>query len=258
MAPEGGSKTLLYALIGVGGAVVLAVVVLVVILVASRPEPTEGVASADQQEQIIIPQSSAQPAESPSEQAAVQPSGTQPITPIEEDAGEAASASTKRGDGAHRQGSKQARQESGEESSGTSSESASSAPASPSAKVGSTALDSLLDGALGSPAGSSPRPTKAARAEPSSDLPDHLNRAQVQGGMNRVAAAVRRCGAGQSGTVMVNVVISGSTGRVTSANVTGNFAGTPVGSCAARAVRGASFPRFQQSSLSVRYPFQVQ
>jgi hypothetical protein len=76
--------------------------------------------------------------------------------------------------------------------------------------------------------------------------------------MNGVAGRVRRCGNGQSGTVMVNVVISGATGRVTGADVGGSFAGTPVGSCAARAVRSARFPRFRQSSLTVRYPFQVQ
>jgi hypothetical protein len=74
--------------------------------------------------------------------------------------------------------------------------------------------------------------------------------------MRRVAGAVSRCGRGESGRVTVNVVISGSSGRVSSATVTGSFAGTAVGSCAARAVRGARFPRFRDKSLTVRgYPF---
>ena len=128
-------------------------------------------------------------------------------------------------------------------------------------KRGSNALDALLDGAIGggnkAPSGRGASNSAAApAADPS--LPARPSRSQVQAGMNKVAPRVRRCGNGTTGTVMVNVVISGSSGRVTGANVSGQFAGTPVGSCAARAVRGATFPRFSQSSFSVRYPFQVQ
>ena len=56
---------------------------------------------------------------------------------------------------------------------------------------------------------------------------------------------------------MVAITVAGATGRVTGANVTGQFAGTPVGSCVARAVRGASFPRFQRASFVINYPFRI-
>ena len=73
--------------------------------------------------------------------------------------------------------------------------------------------------------------------------------------MNAVAPAVKRCGQGNGGTITMNVMI-GTTGRVTSAAATGAFAGTPIGSCAARAVRRAKFPS-SQKSLNVKYPFKL-
>jgi hypothetical protein len=51
---------------------------------------------------------------------------------------------------------------------------------------------------------------------------------------------------------MVNVVIAKS-GKVTSAVVTGKFAGTPTGACVERAVETARFPR--SDGLSTPYPF---
>ena len=54
----------------------------------------------------------------------------------------------------------------------------------------------------------------------------------------------------------VDVVVDGGTGEVSWATVTGPFAGTPVGACAARVVRTATFPRFRDQSLTIRgYPF---
>jgi hypothetical protein len=56
--------------------------------------------------------------------------------------------------------------------------------------------------------------------------------------------------------VTVKVVI-GQTGRVASAVSVGPFAGTAVGSCAAKAVRKAKFP-ISQTTLTVKYPFNLQ
>jgi hypothetical protein len=39
--------------------------------------------------------------------------------------------------------------------------------------------------------------------------------------------------------------------------VSGPFAGTPVGSCVARAVRAARFPPFAEDRFEVTYPFQL-
>ena len=62
-------------------------------------------------------------------------------------------------------------------------------------------------------------------------------------------------GMGRSGVATVRVTFTGSSGRVTTAIVEGQFAGTPQGSCVARAVRAASVPRFAQPTVSVVYPF---
>jgi len=51
--------------------------------------------------------------------------------------------------------------------------------------------------------------------------------------------------------------VAGATGRVVSAEPTGVAAGTSLGQCAARAVRLAKFPRFEQERLQIRYPFDI-
>jgi len=85
-------------------------------------------------------------------------------------------------------------------------------------------------------------------------LPRTLSRDQVQAGMSRVAGAVRSCGDGQGGNLTVWVTISGN-GKVSSASVIGSHASTPVGACAVRHVRRATFPAFADPSLRVKYPF---
>jgi len=56
------------------------------------------------------------------------------------------------------------------------------------------------------------------------------------------------------GTAMVNVVIAKS-GKVSSATVTGKFAGTPTGTCVEAAVKTASFP--PSEGFTTPYPFQL-
>jgi hypothetical protein len=53
---------------------------------------------------------------------------------------------------------------------------------------------------------------------------------------------------------MVNVVIA-TNGRVSSATVTGRFAGTPTGACVEQAVMAGAFP--PSDGLSTPYPFQL-
>jgi predicted Zn finger-like uncharacterized protein len=131
-------------------------------------------------------------------------------------------------------------------------------------KGGSDALDDLLGGSLSGPkkGGSSSKKTSSSKPSSSSSssggggaIKASLDRGDVQKGMGSVAGAVKRCSQGQHGTVTLQVVI-GTTGRVSSANPTGAFAGTPVGNCAARAVRRAKFPR-SKKTLKVKYPFKL-
>ena len=120
--------------------------------------------------------------------------------------------------------------------------------------MGSSDLDALLDNALGMM--SSPTEMAAAPAA-DTNLPDTPPRDSVASGLRSVSGAVRSCGAGQHGMAQVTVTVSGATGRVTNAVVSGQFAGTPVGSCVARAVRGARFPRFRRSTFQVTFPYSL-
>lgn len=100
-------------------------------------------------------------------------------------------------------------------------------------------------------------PAEASEPEASpEELPEHPSREAVQHTMTALLPAIRECAAGQSGALQVEVTV-GSSGRVRNALVTGAFAGTPEGSCMARTVRGARFPRFGQESFTVRYPFRL-
>jgi hypothetical protein len=105
-----------------------------------------------------------------------------------------------------------------------------------------------------------PPPTQAAVApaptERAESLPDTPDRDAIQQALGAVTPAVQACGAGEHGVADVDIVIA-SSGRVTTATVNGRFAGTPIGSCIARAVRGARFAPFAQPRYEVTYPFHL-
>ena len=58
------------------------------------------------------------------------------------------------------------------------------------------------------------------------------------------------------GVATVTLTVRGS-GQVSHALVGGTFAGTPQGSCIARAVKLARFPSFSDDSVRITYPFQL-
>ncbi len=88
------------------------------------------------------------------------------------------------------------------------------------------------------------------------DLADSPDRSTIQAVLAARLEAVTACANGAHGLADVDIVISGS-GRITTATVNGSFAGTPVGSCIARAVRGATFPPFSQPRFEVTYPYHL-
>jgi predicted Zn finger-like uncharacterized protein len=123
-------------------------------------------------------------------------------------------------------------------------------------------LDDLLEGALSG---------KKAKARASSSSSDDdsprkgssdsasagpLAKGAVVSGMNGVKPKVAECynQFKVPGMAMVSVVI-GKSGKVTSATVTGKFAGTPTGGCVEKAVKSASFP--PSDGLSTPYPFSL-
>jgi predicted Zn finger-like uncharacterized protein len=124
-----------------------------------------------------------------------------------------------------------------------------SEPAKPS---GPRTIDDLLDSALSGK--SAKRTTKSAPA-PSENLPKQPSKSEVLKAMGGVKGAVSACAKGQNGVAIVNVTVAGSTGRVTNAQVEGITG--PAGSCIAKAVRRAKFPKFQQSTFKVKFPFRL-
>jgi predicted Zn finger-like uncharacterized protein len=130
------------------------------------------------------------------------------------------------------------------------------APAAPKKSSGDQSIDDLLSGALGSnKGGSAPKP--AAPKPAASDLPSAPGRDDVLSALKAVAPKVSACGNGQSGIATAKIGVAGSTGRVTSVDVSGQFAGTPVAACVTREVGKAKFPKFSQPSFSVTFPFKI-
>jgi hypothetical protein len=118
--------------------------------------------------------------------------------------------------------------------------------------------DELLGGAFTGPSAADPAPIQGAAEFPlgAAELPAKPSREQVQAAMTAVAPHVARCGPG-SGRMVISVTVAGATGRVVSADSTGEAAGTTLGLCAAKAAKLAKFPRFGQERLQIKYPFEL-
>jgi predicted Zn finger-like uncharacterized protein len=133
------------------------------------------------------------------------------------------------------------------------------APPPPEKKPAKGSLDDLLEGALNHKSGGG---GGAAKPKVDDDTPKAasgggpLAKGAVVAGMNSVKGKVSNCYSQFKvpGMAMVNVVI-GKSGKVTSATVTGKFAGTPTGSCVEQAVKTATFP--PSDGLTTPYPFQL-
>jgi predicted Zn finger-like uncharacterized protein len=126
-------------------------------------------------------------------------------------------------------------------------------------------IDDLLDGAGESkPApkkeaapAPTPSPAASAAADEASDMPPSPSRDEVLAAMRGVESPVRACATGgEKGTAEVQITVSGTTGRVTNATVTGITG--EVGSCIARAARNAKFPKFSKPTFQVKYPYRFQ
>ncbi|HKU42151.1 MAG TPA: hypothetical protein VJR89_28525, partial [Polyangiales bacterium] len=125
--------------------------------------------------------------------------------------------------------------------------------AAPAKPKGGSSLDDLLDNAIG---GSGKKPAaSAAPAAAASNLPDKPSRDDVLNAMNGVKNDVSGCAKGQTGVAFANITVSGKTGRVSNVEVTGMTG--EVGSCIARTVRKASFPKFKSDTFQVKFPFRL-
>ena len=87
------------------------------------------------------------------------------------------------------------------------------------------------------------------------DLPETLDKSDIDAGMRSVAGDVRRCksGYGPSGAFTVELTV-GADGTVTGASVSPLLAGTATGACVERAVRAARFKR-AKNPTTFNYPY---
>jgi hypothetical protein len=122
-------------------------------------------------------------------------------------------------------------------------------------------VDDLLDQALSSTAAKQEqeRTARADRALAASNaIPVVPSRDDVTRSMTILLPAIRGCAAGQSGLATVGIVVKND-GHVESVSVTGApFEGDRSGRCMEGVVRRAKFPRFQQSSFRIQFPFAIQ
>ena len=147
---------------------------------------------------------------------------------------------------------------------GESSGPSSSGPAEPDrAKPAKGSLDDLLEGALSNKARARAADSdsgggnkRVAGGGESAGGGGPLAKSAVVAGMNGIKGKVAACYNQYKvpGMAMVNVVI-GKSGKVSSASVTGKFAGTPTGTCVESAVKSASFP--PSEGLTTPYPFNL-
>ena len=85
-------------------------------------------------------------------------------------------------------------------------------------------------------------------------LPEVPSRVDVLARLDALRPAVKACTAGRGGVADLDITIAGS-GNITNVLVGGDYAGTPQGSCIARTVREAHFPRFTQKRFRLLYPY---
>jgi hypothetical protein len=122
-------------------------------------------------------------------------------------------------------------------------------------------VDDLLDQALASSTArkEQERADRALAAEAQANaIPLSPSRDDVTRAMTVLLPAIRGCAAGQSGLATVGIVVKND-GHVESASVSGApFEGARSGRCMEGVVRRAKFPRFQQSSFRIQFPFAIQ
>jgi predicted Zn finger-like uncharacterized protein len=262
-APTGTPKWV-FAVLGVGVLAVVGIIVVGVLLLTRKPEapPIVAVAPPTTPAPVAAPTT-------PTPAAPTTPAPTAaPTTPTAAPAGEAKSeAKAEPAAGSEKKSSKKDKKEKSSASAKsdapgglvpppTESPKAAPAPSAPAKKR--DAIDDLLDGA--SPDKGSKKPAAAAAEKSSSgggeDLPDQLDKAAIVGGMSKVKGKVAACYDQYKVPGMANVAVTiAKSGTVSSASVSGAFAGTPTGACVEKAVKSATFPKFKGAAQSINYPF---
>jgi hypothetical protein len=95
---------------------------------------------------------------------------------------------------------------------------------------------------------------RASKAEPIDAA--HPDRARVVAAMNAMTEQLRGCVGDEHGVADVTLTVR-APGVVSHALVEGSFAGSPKGTCIARAMRTAKLPEFADPVTRIEYPFQL-
>lgn len=106
-----------------------------------------------------------------------------------------------------------------------------------------------------SPGPSAPSTGSTPAAGGAQALPESPTRTAIRQGVDPIKQAIQACGAGQTGTIVIEFTLSGSTGAVSGARATGDFAGTRAGTCAEGVARRAVFEPFRRSTFTFTFPF---
>lgn len=93
-------------------------------------------------------------------------------------------------------------------------------------------------------------------------LPETLSTFEIRKGIAKIKARALKCGkthgVDEATTVKTVLMVEGRTGRVLDARVQSPWRSTPLGTCVARAMSKARFPRFRQRVMSTLYPIRFE
>lgn len=98
----------------------------------------------------------------------------------------------------------------------------------------------------------------AQTEETEQGLPDSPTRDEVKKAMEDIAPYVRNCKLDRSGRLLVELVVSGSTGKVISTEaVDAAFADSAIELCVSKVVKSVVLPVFKKETITIRYPFDL-
>ena len=124
----------------------------------------------------------------------------------------------------------------------------------PAPEVEAKSLDSLLDQAL---SGRAPIAAPSRADDTDSSLPLLPAREDVARVLAELQTRIRFCADGRPGVATAHVTAT-SNGRITEVRVSGGPASSmDTARCMERVIRQVRFPRFQQPSFRITYPFQI-
>lgn len=250
-APASGPPKWIWALLGVGVLAVVGIVVVGILLLTKKTEPPPPVvAAAPPVAPVVNP--AQPPAVPPPGGVVAPPPGTPPGTPAALAPGETPKKEH------HAKTPKEPK--AGATPGSVAPPVAAPPPSSKSPGKKKDALDDLLDAASPDKPAAAPKhsaPKEDTGGGGGADLPESLGKSDIVNGMGKVKGTVANCYAQFKVPGLANVSVTiGKNGHVSSANVSGSFAGTPTGSCVERAVKGASFPA-TKNSTTINYPFML-